>query len=253
MIRKQWLVAALLMAAPSAAWAQRDCALRVTGTSPGTGYKVRSGDTRCEGMYVGLQAEPLKVQPISFVRGGLRFPDGPATGARVVATVRPLAVVEANARLMLLGRGAESNLNWALDAELRGATTFNWNLADVVLPEGLSDDRIGIFAITAPAGPGASDPVLVPLEVAAVGAPRAARHDIELVFRVPGAAAARWWVEGSNTPQDAEALNADGFFRIWLPTTLPGGTTRIAITWRPRGQRSFSTVPELIRLALPGQ
>ena len=196
-------------AAPVAA--QRDCALRVTTTNDTTGYRARTGDRRCEGMYVGLQAEPLKVQPISFVKGGLRFP-AKADAASRNAMIRAVAVPERTTRLQLIGRGAESNLNWALDAELAPGSVVNWNLGEVVIPVGLTDDKIGVLALV-PAGSPSAEPVLVPVEVMVANAPGADRSELELIFRVPGAGAARWWIEGESTAKPAEALNADGFFR----------------------------------------
>lgn len=252
MIRLVAGIAALLLAMPAAAVGQR-CALQVTGTRDPTAYRPRPDDARCEGMYIGLQAEPLKVQPVSFVRGGLRLPafTGSAPIPRLVALVRPLAPPAAAGPMMLLGRGAEANLNWALDADIRAGVTFNWNLSDVVLPAGLTDDRIGVFALADPTSAPQDGPVLVPLEVIAPDATPATRDDLELIVRIPGAAGARWSLEGDSVQRDAESLNADGFFRIWIPAGAPAGIGRIAITWRHRGQRGFNAVPELLRVALP--
>lgn len=202
---------------------------------------------------MGLQSEPLLVQPVSFVRGGLRLPD-PATVANaksVIAQVRPLRVGTSTDPVMLVGRGAESNLNWALDATIQPGATFNWNLSDVVIPTRLTASQIGIYATVATESGPRSTSYLIPVEISVPGAVPPARPDLELLIRIPGAAAARWWIDANRPPRPAETLNADGFFRIWLPADLPAGATRLAISWRPRGQRGFTSVPDLLRLLLP--
>lgn len=234
-----------LIATPVVATAQR-CALPIPGDRAPTDYRPRSDDPRCEGMYVGLQAEPLKIQPVSFVRGGLRFPAATTNARNVIATLVALSRDLAARDLQLVGRGAESNLHWALDAELGARDRFNWNLSEVVLPVGLTPQRIGVYAVSRA---GNSEPLLVPLDVIGDNTPAAPRRELELVIRIPGASAARWQLDGGSQ-QQAEVVNTDGFFRIWIPTG-ESGIKRVAITWRTRGENRFTTVPELLRIYVP--
>lgn len=237
-------LAALLVGALAPAGASSQCALSVRPKPGDTGYRER--DQRCEGMYVGLQSAPLNVQVISLVKGGLSY--------RLDSEIREIEVrvpaalandAELEKRVLIVGRAREPNLNWALDGFASPGSPMNWKLDDVVRKEQLSSDRIGLFGETKRTD-GMGGPVYIPLEVSRSAGAQAAT--IELIVRIPPAAAASWSVGTGADRKPAEPLNADGYFRIVLPATPAPEKTRVAVYWRPRGESRMSDVPEHLRI-----
>ncbi len=241
---------AFIVAAPSLS-AQGDCALTVKPRGDSTGYRKRG--VRCEGMFVGLQSAPLKVQVVSLIKGGLRY-DVARDSLLFIQVPWLPAAVNPRDTVVLQGRGREANLNWALDAFARESTSVRWELDQVIRPEGLNSERIGLVAQAHTSA--LRDPLFIPLGVSRDSAVRATSADsLELVVRIPSASAVRWafasddkCADGvSASCQEASRLNVDGYFRIKMPPG-PRGEVSLAIYWRARGSPGFNEVPEHLRI-----
>jgi hypothetical protein len=219
---------ALLLGSPAPGVSQGTCALRAQPQSGSTGYRSRTA--RCEGMYVGLQNASRNVQMISLVQGGLQFDTvGPSVLLVAVPHVAGSPVVQVR------GTTREANLNWALDATLQGGGTLEWNLGDVLRPEGITSDRIGLM--------GQAGELYVPVAI------RGRSGDsTEVVIRMPSAAAVRWSTPGMATAAPAERLNVDGYFRIMLPPAARAGEQVLTVTWRVRGAGDWEKVPAELRI-----
>lgn len=240
-----WGIAALLIAGASPLSAQRyGCALRLQPWSDSTGYRLRNN--RCEGMYVGLQSGSPIVQVISFVKGGLRYEVQGGAGGDSVLTVRAPARLFPGGRVLVRGSARESNLNWALDAEIPAVGGFRWDLREVVIPHGLGSDRIGLMGEAEAVAEGRPRRFYVPLEIRGSGPPP--RSDsTELVVKLQSAVAMRWGIQGTDATYAAQRLNMDGYFRIMLPpadTAHPEQT--IIIRWRAREEARWRDIPETI-------
>ncbi len=250
------LLALASYAAPGArelAAQRQDCTLRVEPQPGRTGYRNRG--YRCEGMYVGLQSAPRNVQVVSLVKGGLRYALPGAPGAAPGDTLLYVHVPALPASfgraapVLLLGRGREANLNWALDAAVPPGRHLAWNLADVVAPERLPSRRIGIAGQAGGGASGSGGTVHIPLAVGRSPSAGTAPDSIEMVVKVPGAARVRWFFASNQAAAEAERLNVDGYFRIVLPPRRgPPGVELIGISWRPRGQPTWNEVPEHLRI-----
>lgn len=240
-------LAALLVSAADAPEASAQaCGLRVQPRPDDTGYRRR--DSRCEGMYIGLQSGSRSVQVISLVRGGLRYELGPRGDSLLFVHVPDLPG-EFGARpvVSVLGTARETNLNWALDAVVGEGRVMEWDLRDAIRPQGLASQRVGIAGEVVREGGGGRTTVFVPLAVRrGPGAPAGA-DSTELVVRVPVAAAVRWSTESTGAMHDAERINVDGFFRILLPAAAARGEQPIAISWRVRGENRWGA-PEQLRI-----
>jgi hypothetical protein len=248
------ILAGVIAVAASARAQGTECPLTVKPRDDTTGYK-RRGD-RCEGMFIGLQSAPLKVQVVSLVNGGLHY-DLHNDALLYIHVPSLPANVSAGGPVVLQGRGREANLNWALDATAPVGSSLKWELTPVIIPQALTSDRIGLVALVRPSA--LSDPLFIPLGVTGVPAAARATRDLrELVVRVPGASGVRWSpATGKDCPnvvgggcREATRLNADGYFRIVVPAG-PEGEAPLAIYWRPRGSQAYNEVPEQIRIFRP--
>jgi len=231
-----------------------DCPLTVKPRDDTTGYR-RRGD-RCEGMFIGLQSAPLKVQVVSLVNGGLHY-DLHNDALLYIHVPSLPANVSTGGPVVLQGRAREANLNWALDAAAPVGSSLKWELTPVIIPQALTSDRIGLVALVRPSA--LSDPLFIPLGVSRdAAAPPPSRDSLELVVRVPGASGVRWSPAiGKDCPnavsascREAARLNADGYFRI-VVAAGPEGEVPLAIYWRPRGSQAYNEVPEQIRIFRP--
>lgn len=248
--RAAWLAAAVILAHVPAheLAAQYACRLKVPHRQVPTTYQPRG--THCEGMYVAEQSSPLDAQVVSLVKGGLRYDLRRDSLLHVHA---PRLPKKENAGAVLLqGRARETNLNWALDGQLETGGRFTWDLTRVVRPESLASNLIGLFAESRTTALG--DPLYVAVAVTrAPGEADAPDDSLELIVRLPGAAAARWTFAAHDAcaPRPGEGcrtatrLNADGFFRIAIPPG-PAGRIALAIHWRPRGSVAFADVPQYL-------
>jgi hypothetical protein len=240
-------LAALLWAAAdaTAAAAQRPgCAQRLQPQPGQTGY--RSRDHRCEGMYVGLQSGSRSIQVISLAKGGVRY--DLAGGDTLLFVHVPELPAELGQRAVpVLGSTRETNLNWALDAAVDPRQALRWDLRDVIVPQRLASQRIGMAGQVEQQVTGGSRTVYVPVQLRRSPGATAAADSTELVVRVAVAAGVRWSTQGTDAMRDAERLNVDGYFRIMLPPAAARGQQLVTLAWRVRGEPGWKT-PEQLRI-----
>lgn len=236
-------------AVPSSLPAQRyQCALRLQPWSAPTGYRLRND--RCEGMYVGLQSGEI-VQVISIVKGGLRYDlqgrSGRVAGDSVLNVYVPPLPAQYGPTVSVRGSARESNLNWALDATLSHGHPLRWNLRDVITPEQLSSDRIGLVGAAEVGSGGRRRLVYIPVRIRRGGAAAEAPDSTEVVVKIQSAAEMGWTLRGTDVLHMAQRLNMDGYFRIMLPPTnaAPGEQT-ISIWWREREKSRVRDIPESV-------
>lgn len=229
--------------------AQRyECALRLQPWSAPTGYRVRND--RCEGMYVGLQSGAI-VQVISLVKGGLRYDlqgrSGRVAGDSVLNVYVPQLPAQFGPTVSVRGSARESNLNWALDATLSHGHPLRWNLRDVITPEKLSSDRIGLAGAAEAVSGGRRRLVYIPVEIRRDAAVAGASDSTEVVVKIPSAAEMGWSTRGTDVLHMAQRLNMDGYFRIMLPPTnaAPAEQTLI-LWWRAREEPQVRDIPETV-------
>jgi hypothetical protein len=236
-------------AVPSPLPAQRyECALRLQPWSAATGYRLRTD--RCEGMYVGLQSGEI-VQVVSLVKGGLHYDlqgrPGRVAGDSVLNVHVPRLPGQFGPTVSVRGSARESNLNWALDATLSHGHPLRWNLRDVITPEQLSSDRIGLVGAAEAVSGGRRRRVYIPVEIRRGAAAADAPDSTEVVVKIQSAAEMGWSTRGTDVLHMAQRLNMDGYFRIMLPPThaAPEEQT-INLWWRAREEPQARDIPETI-------
>jgi len=122
-----------------------------------SGYHKRAN--RCEGLYV-TNVSGRSLAATSFTLGSLRYEMKASTRLQVSAPGQRSAV---NVRAVAL----PARTYYRMDAVLAPGSAMLWPVADVLLPESLSDSRIGVFGWKGQE----ESKTLVPLRVAAEGAP----------------------------------------------------------------------------------
>ena len=238
---------AFIALAPPAVGAQCDASVK---PAPGeVGYKKRP--YACEGMYIGLQSAPVGVQVVSLVRGTLGYrTEGESDSVLFVKTRHNVSKLEPQVRV--IGRARKANLHWALDGVVPVSNPLRWDLGTVVKPMKLDSTLIGIYGLARRrvVEGGVGSPVFVPLEVTRSEHP-ANTASVELIVRIPAAAALCWTVRGGrnvpplpSTPGCEPSVppidgNADGYFKIVIPPQAEG-EHQVLIRWRPRGAHVFS-------------
>lgn len=134
------LMVAILMATgfvysnPVAAQTGHCASLRTEPESP-LHYKHR--DNRCEGMYVADVATNV-IELLSFTQGDLSYDLKPGVELLVSAADR-------TGPLNIRAVAKPPSTHYQMDAVLGAGATLTWPVADVLLPEGLNADRVGIY------------------------------------------------------------------------------------------------------------
>jgi hypothetical protein len=118
---------------------------------------------------------------MSFTLGRLRFDPASAAPAQVSA---PGQAAPVNIRAVAIPQ----KTYYRMDATLQPNAPFLWPLNEVLAPEGLTDDRIGVFGWK-----GAEEnAILVPLRVVSQGAPSTSRAPILIVQASFDAQKVKW-------------------------------------------------------------
>lgn len=136
----KWLMVAILMAAgfvysnPAAAQTGQCASLRTEAGSP---LNYRRRDNRCEGMYVADVATNV-IELLSFTQGDLSYDLKP--GVKLLVSAADHA-----GPLNIRAVAKPPSTHYQMDAVLEAGATLTWPVADVLLPEGLNADRVGIY------------------------------------------------------------------------------------------------------------
>jgi hypothetical protein len=103
----------------------------------GTPYQYRDRGNRCEGLYI-AEYGSLKIELVSLTRGAIRFSLRPKEKLLVSATPESGPIhVRAVAK--------PARTPYRMDTILQPGATLLWPVEDVLLPEGISAARIGVF------------------------------------------------------------------------------------------------------------
>ncbi|HEU4560054.1 MAG TPA: hypothetical protein VFS20_19545 [Longimicrobium sp.] len=201
-------------------------------------------------MYVGLQSGEI-VQVISIVKGGLHYDlqgrSGRVAGDSVLTVYVPPLPAHYGPTVSVRGSARESNLNWALDATLSRGHPLRWNLRDVITPEQLSSDRIGLAGAAEAVSGGRRRLVYIPVRIRRGAAAAEAPDSTEVVVKIQSAAEMAWKAQGTDVLHRAQRLNLDGYFRIMLPPTNAAPEEQaIILWWRVREQPHFRDIPETV-------
>lgn len=107
---------------------------------PGTSSAYKDRGNRCEGLYV-ADVGSRSIDIVSFTSGGIRYDLNSKSplklsvmGASAVVNVRAVAITP--------------KTYYRMDARLQHGKPLVWPVTDVLLPEHLTDNRIGIFGWT---------------------------------------------------------------------------------------------------------
>ena len=121
---------------PQLIWAQQAPCDRLQPLTGAFEYKYRGN--RCEGLYVAkVGAGALDL--ISLTRGRLHYDLKPGTTLKVLVPSASEAVhVRAVAKI--------PNTYYRMDAVMQPGSILSWSVDDILLPQGLGADRIGVFA-----------------------------------------------------------------------------------------------------------
>lgn len=105
---------------------------------PGSSYQYKERGNRCEGLYV-AEVGAQTIELISLTDGELSF--DLRRGVTLQVSVPPDA---GEVRIRALAKPLKTY--YRMDATLTAGSVLNWPVDDVLLPQSLSAERIGIFA-----------------------------------------------------------------------------------------------------------
>jgi hypothetical protein len=128
-------------------------------TLAGSPTAYRNRGNRCEGLYEADVASN-NLELISLTQGDIHYELTPGTTLHVSASPRAGALhVRAVAK--------PPKTYYRMDADLMSGSVLTWPVEDVLLPAGLGENRIGVFAWTGPAEAKTFIPVVVQGELGA--------------------------------------------------------------------------------------
>ncbi len=106
-------------------------------TEPGSPLHYKNRNNRCEGMYVADIATKV-IELVSFTQGDLSYDLKPGVKLLVSAA-------DHSSPLNIRAVAKPPGTYYRMDAVLGAGSTLTWPVDDVLLPEGLSSERIGVF------------------------------------------------------------------------------------------------------------
>ncbi len=200
-----------------------------------SGYQQRG--KRCEGVYES-DVSAARLEVFSLVRGPIQYPLTPATVLTITAPVLPLDDLVGPVQVRAAG---PSKSYYRMDLTLEPGETTNWPVADVLLPQKLRADQIGVTGwISDPATSSRrAGRVIVPLRVAVVDS--ASSQPLEVTFRSSSGVEALKWRLAEDEASTwhyadlARAVPAGRPIRVVLPDGAPGVIT-LEVRYRPPGR-----------------
>ncbi len=216
---------------------------------PGSPSSYKNRGNRCEGLYV-ADVGAHSIDVVSFTSGRLTYDIGSKMSLRVSASSQAPAV---NIRAVAI----PPRTYYRMDTVLRSGLPLIWPVADVLLPEKLTDNRIGIFAWTGTENSKTFVPARVAPDKAGQRSPRL--NPILLTIQLSfDAEAIKWrWarVQGGRCAafdqwQDAagQAVKASRPVQINLQR-VPARFGCVEIAARSRDKNEWATLP--IRVEIP--
>ena len=188
----------------------------------GSAHDYRQRSTRCEGMYDSL-VSGLSLDVVSFTRGPLQFSLTPQTVLSVDGSTQQPPL---NVRAVAI----PIKTYYRMDATLSPGSPFEWPARDVLAPQDLTADRIGVYGWTA----GAGGKTYVPVRVTAAGSPAAGSSTPQLVVRPSfHAAKVKWRSAAAGTEPCGVVV---GTWRDAISAPVPAGwPVKIALAEVPPG------------------
>ncbi|HUP61925.1 MAG TPA: hypothetical protein VNA69_16075 [Thermoanaerobaculia bacterium] len=185
------LYACVMMHSSSAEELRCDSLAPLRGSK--SGYQSRGN--RCEGLYVS-KVGSRSLAAMSFTLGRVRYDLATAKAIEVTA---PGQTQPVNVRALAI----PLKTYYRMDATLAPGATLRWLLKDVLAPEGLTDNRIGVFGWR-----GAEDSrTLVPVRVTSAGAASASQAPLLIIQASFDAQRVKWrW--GASRNEQCSALGA---------------------------------------------
>jgi hypothetical protein len=197
------------------AWAQTPattCDDRLRAVAGNQGYQARKTTPRCEGMYES-PVRAINLEVVSLLFGKLAFDVEHDDGLVISARAAP-GLIDGDIHVRAVALPLKTY--YRMDASIAPGGQLQWPIRDVLRPEGLRHDRIGVFGWVGDQ----ADIALVPLVVRTEAANVSAGDIAELRLRTPvDLERVRWRVRSDDgTVADA----------TWTPLAIPsvrGGET----------------------------
>jgi hypothetical protein len=221
------LVTLALAVAVPASSETRLCDRGLTPIRDPTGYTARGN--RCEGLYES-PVSSTGLELVSLTRGKLRFELDPALQLTVSAP-DPGDAAPGPVRVRAVAKRLRTY--YRMDAELPPSRQLSWPVRDVLWPEGLGAERIGLFGWVERDG----ERIFVPLRLAPQGQP-IVPGTVELVVRSTADVERvvwRWMAEGGPSPGPGGWRNLAGSTPAGQPITIvvpegPRAILRVEVT-----------------------
>jgi hypothetical protein len=137
------------------------------------GYRARTADPRCEGLYF-ADVAGSQIELVSLTLGPLSYDlDHPTT-----LQVRP--VTPATVALSVQAVGIMPGLHYRMDADIEPGQALNWPIGEVLVRLRIPAELVGVLGIRHAAG---NPAIFVPVQVAAPGGASASPAPVIAVLR----------------------------------------------------------------------
>lgn len=133
------LVLLIFAQSACAAYAQTPSCKHLAAISGPSGYQPRADTARCEGLFQQQVAGSFEFLSFASVKYNLNTD-------RVLTVKMPHVQQFQNSRIFIEARALNPGMYYRMDAVVPPGETFRWSLADVLRPERIGSDSIGVVA-----------------------------------------------------------------------------------------------------------
>jgi hypothetical protein len=199
------------------------CDGSIAPISGSDGYKERSGDRRCEGVFVSpVDAKPVEL--VSLTGGGQLVYPKEGTQRIIVSLLSSAKIDPTRLRAV----GIPTGLYYRMDAEVHAGQAIVWPVSDVLLRRNIKAEDVGIFAFRRDV---AGQPVYVPVNLSPHQDTTPTNEDVLVTLRVQNSISeVRWRFSAASAPskgwQVVPVANGRAFLR--LP---PRATGALDLLW----------------------
>ena len=135
-------VALLLLASAAAPAMAGPCEQGLAPIPGSDGYRERGAGARCEGLFVSpVSGAALEV--VSFTDAPLRYDLGPSATLAISLT----GPTPGNATVHVRAIGIPDGLFYRLDADLAPGQTLAWPVGEVLIPDRIPPEQVGVLAL----------------------------------------------------------------------------------------------------------
>ena len=147
--------------------------LPLTPIAGSEGYRARTGDPRCEGLYY-AQVAGSQIELVSLTLGPLTYDLDHST----ILQVRP--VTPATIAMSVQAVGIMPGLYYRMDADIAPGQALNWPIEEVLVRLRIPAEAVGVLGVRHVAG---NPAIFVPVQVAAPGRASATPAPVVAVLR----------------------------------------------------------------------